>query len=266
MDLLMDPMMAPLLAHASDASAAPAGPARLHNLAPSLRAHLAGTPALSGIEAETLTLLTQGAETLRLERSAIVFQRGSVPGGLFVVLSGGVKLMSLGPDQRARVVELFQPGSIFGEIGVFTGAAYRTWTEATIPTRLVHLQRTQVLAAVDRDHRFAVRMLTAVSERTQRLIDSFACAAPNTAAVRVAAYLLELSDRAAPAGGTLVLPASKGTIASLLNLSQESLSRALRRMMDAGLLMVAGRRIQIRDRNGLARLMGARATETSTAG
>jgi len=241
---------ADLLPPAETAARPPAAPSTRP-----LRAALAGMPILKGIGKDTLTLLAGAAERVEFERGAPVFERGSSPSGLYFVVSGGVKLVALGPDSRTRVVELFEPGGMFGEIGVFTGAAYRTWTEAIDTSTLIHVRRKQVLAAVDADHRLATRMLVAVTARTQRLIDSISANGTIAADVRVAAYLLELADRAESADGPLVLPASKGTIASLLNLSQESLSRVFRRMKDAGLLMVAGRRIRIHDRQRLAELM-----------
>lgn len=222
---------------------------------PEIHLTLAEMPILQDINFDTIALLASGARRFELGRSEPVFERGSSPTGLYFVISGGVKLMTLGPDNRARVVELFQPCGMFGEIGVFTGAAYRTWTQTIAPSVLLEVSRERVLAAVDCDHKLAVRMLTAVTARTQRLIDGISCSSPSTAAVRVAAYILELADRSATPDGPIVLPASKGTIASLLNLSQESLSRVLRRMKDAGLLMVSGRRIRIRDRQGLSRIL-----------
>lgn len=227
---------------------APAAPRSMH-LA------LAEMPILRAVTKDTMAVLAGGAEQLDMERGATIFERDSKPTGLFFVLSGSVKLLSLGPDNRPRVVELFEPGNMFGEIGVFTGAAYRTWTQAITPTKLIHVSRNRVLAAVDQDHKLAIRMLTAVASRTQRLIDSISCTSPSAANVRVAAYLLELAQRSPRNDGHLILPAPKGTIASLLNLSQESLSRVLRRMMDAGLLRVAGRQIRIQDRQGLIQMM-----------
>jgi len=41
-----------------------------------------------------------------------------------------VRLMVSGPEGKDKVVELFEPGGMFGEIGVFTGECYRTWTQA----------------------------------------------------------------------------------------------------------------------------------------
>ncbi len=229
---------------------------------PATHRMLAEMPILRDIHFDTIALLAKGTRILELGRDARVFDRGSHPAGLYFVVSGGVKLMSLGPDKRARVVELFQPCGMFGEIGVFTGSAYRTWTQTIAPSTLLEVSRDCALAAVDYDHKLAVRMLTAVTMRTQQLIDSISCTSPSTAGVRVAAYLLELAERSGSPDGPVLLPASKGTIASLLNLSQESLSRVLRRMKDAGLLMVSGRRIRIHDRQGLTRMLCADAHDT----
>lgn len=220
-----------------------------------LQPALAEMPILRDVSSDAMALLVGGAERIHVERGATVFERDSQPTGLFLVVSGSVKLLSLGPNNRPRVVELFESGNMFGEIGVFTGAAYRTWTQAITPTELIHINRSRVLAAVDKDHHLALRMLTAVASRTQRLIDSISCTSPSAANVRVAAYLLELSERSSRPDGQVILPAPKGTIASLLNLSQESLSRVLRRMRDAGLLRVTGRRIRIQDREGLIHMM-----------
>lgn len=225
-------------------------------LAPrALHPDLAEMPILQGVSAEAMALLAGGAERLHIERGATVFERDSQPTGLFFVVTGSVKLLSLGPNSRPRVVELFDAGNMFGEIGVFTGAAYRTWTQAIIPTELIHISRNRVMAAVSQDHQLSLRMLTAVATRTQRLIDSISCTSPSAANVRVAAYLLELQERSSRGDDQVILPAPKGTIASLLNLSQESLSRVLRRMRDAGVLRVTGRRIRIQDREGLVSMI-----------
>jgi CRP-like cAMP-binding protein len=210
-----------------------------------LAALLATMPVLQDIYAGTLDSLAAGARLIEYEPGKPVFGRGSAPTGLFFVVDGSVKLVAQGADARSRVVELFERGRMFGEIGVFTGERYRTWTETVAQTTLLHVGKACVLDAVATDHALCQRMLRTVTARIQRLIDGIGVTSPTTADVRVAAYLLELAERAEPAAQWLTLPAPKGTIASLLNLNRESLSRALRRMIDAGLLRVAGRRIRI---------------------
>lgn len=222
-----------------------------------MRDLLSGIAVLDEVSGEALESMAAGATVRDCKAGAPVFGRGSQPDGLFFVLQGGVRLMAPVTDGRGRVVELFEPGQMFGEIGVFTGESYRTWTEAVMSSSLVHVSRDAVLVAVAVDHAFCRRLLNGLAMRVQRLIDGIGRASPGAADARVAAYLLELAEAGDPLARWLTLPAPKGTIASLLNLSQECFSRVLRRLRDSGVLCMCGRRISICDRDRLRALVGA---------
>lgn len=219
------------------------------------REALARMPILLGSAAVVLDELARGAEFVRLSSSSSVFERGSSPTGLFFVCSGAVRLMVSGPEGKGKVVELFESGGMFGEIGVFTGECYRTWTQAVGTVVLIHVPRERVLAAVALDNALSNRMLVAVCARIQRLVDAIGNTTGGPASVRVAAYLLEQLERGVRADGCIVLPAPKKTIASLLNLTPETLSRVLRTLVEDEVLAVSGRRIRVRNRAQLARLL-----------
>lgn len=212
-------------------------------------------PILREIDMRALDALASGASFVRFTSSASIFERNSVPTGIFFVCSGAVRLMSHCPEGRPKVVEIFEPGGMFGEIGVFTGRRYRTWTQAVGSTLLIHVPREQLLAAVALDNALCKRMLVAVCSRIQRLIDAISCTSGGTASVRVVSYLLDQFDRLDRPDAGIVLPAPKKTIASLLNLTPETFSRVLRNLVEDEILSVSGRRIRIRNRAQLARLL-----------
>ena len=223
----------------------------------SIRAALAGMPILRACEDAVLDVLEEGAQFVRFGSGASVFERGSMPTGLFFVHGGAVRLMSLCPEGRPKVVEIFEPGSMFGEIGVFTGQCYRTWTQAIGASVLIHVPRARMLEAVAMDNALSNRMLTAVCARIQRLVDAISSTASGTASLRVASYLLEQLERSPRTDACIVLPAPKKAIASLLNLTPETLSRVLRSMVEDGVLTVGGRRIHVRDRSLLAAMVSS---------
>ena len=223
----------------------------------SIRAALAGMPILRACEDAVLDVLEEGAQFVRFGSGASVFERGSMPTGLFFVHAGAVRLMSLCPEGRPKVVEIFEPGSMFGEIGVFTGQCYRTWTQAVGASVLIHVPRERMLEAVAMDNALSNRMLTAVCARIQRLVDAISSTASGTASLRVASYLLEQLERSPRTDACIVLPAPKKAIASLLNLTPETLSRVLRSMVEDGVLTVGGRRIHVRDRSLLAAMVSS---------
>ncbi|MDI3512946.1 MAG: family transcriptional regulator, dissimilatory nitrate respiration regulator [Rhodocyclaceae bacterium] len=223
----------------------------------SVREALATMPMLRGCTDPVLDVLEKGAQFVRLSSGASVFERGSVPSGLFFVRSGAVRLMSLCPEGRPKVVEIFEPGGMFGEIGVFTGQRYRTWTQAIGSAVLIQVSRERILEAVAMDTALSNRMLAAVCARIQRLIDAISSTASGTASVRVASYLLDQLERTTRGDACIVLPAPKKAIASLLNLTPETFSRVLRSLMEGGTLVVGGRRIHVRDRARLAGMVSA---------
>lgn len=223
----------------------------------SIRAALAGMPILRACEDAVLDVLEEGAQFVRFGSGASVFERGSMPTGLFFVHAGAVRLMSLCPEGRPKVVEIFEPGGMFGEIGVFTGHCYRTWTQAIGASVLIHVPRERMLEAVAMDNALSNRMLTAVCARIQRLVDAISSTASGTASLRVASYLLEQLERSPRTDACIVLPAPKKAIASLLNLTPETLSRVLRSMVEDGVLTVGGRRIHVRNRSLLAAMVSS---------
>jgi CRP-like cAMP-binding protein len=65
---------------------------------------------------------------------------------------------------------------------------------------------------------------------------------------RVIEFLLKHARQASHANGTeITLPASKGIVASRLNVTHEHFSRILRDLAEAGLIHVRGREIAIPD-------------------
>ncbi|TVO53261.1 Crp/Fnr family transcriptional regulator [Denitromonas halophila] len=216
---------------------------------------LRSMPLLKGLQARTLELLAQEATRLRYEREEIVFRRGSVPTGLFFVLEGSIKLLALEPDGREKVIELFTEKRFFGEIGVFRLSRYRAWTQAVRSTELLHVPSDALRQAVREDHELSLRMLSEVSGRVQALIESISQTAPLLAYKRVAAYLIEQDGIGDVQPGWVHLAAPKYTIASMLNMSSEALSRALRKLRDAGMIEGGGRTIRILDYKGLSALL-----------
>ena len=67
-------------------------------------------PILRGCEDQVLEVLARGAQFVRFASGASVFERGSMPTGLYFVHDGAVRLMSLCLEGRPKVVEIFEPG------------------------------------------------------------------------------------------------------------------------------------------------------------
>lgn len=221
---------------------------------PDIHKMLTRMPILGGLPPGSIDALAQDARLVRFSRGQTIFRRGTAPTGLYFVIGGAVKLLAQDADGREKVIELFGSGQMFGEIGVFMHSTYRAWAQAVDRCTLVHVDKRHVMAVIERDQDFSSRMLREVSSRVQKLIDAICTTSSRLGVTRVASYLIELSERGTE-HGTVLLPAPKRTVASLLSLTHESFSRIMRRLIDDGIIAVTGRSVQILDEARLRALL-----------
>jgi CRP-like cAMP-binding protein len=198
-------------------------------------------------------LLASGASLLALDRGQTIFRRGATPTGIYFVVVGAIKLIAPGADGRDKTIELFGPGQMFGEIGVFMDSTYRAWAQAVGRCTLIHVSRSHVMAAIEGDHELSTWMLREVSWRVQKLIDVICATSTHHGVIRVASYLLDLAE-ASPDPQQIELPAPKHTVASLLSLTHESFSRIMRKLSDESVIAMRGRTVRILDMAALRRL------------
>jgi CRP/FNR family transcriptional regulator, dissimilatory nitrate respiration regulator len=216
---------------------------------------LARLPMFSDIDADSLERLAAGCQLRRHERGDMIFRMGDACEAFQVVLTGQVKLFVLSPAGHEKVIELIGPGHSFAEALVFLGKPCLVNAQALTDSLLLAVGRAAVLAELERDPRFAMRMLAGLSRRLHGLVHDVQAYALQSGVQRVIGYLLrgrEVEDCATGEVVTVSLPVSKATVASRLSLTPEYFSRVLRELEDAGLLEVDRRDIRIPDPKRLA--------------
>lgn len=220
--------------------------------APAAFAAMWALPLIRHAQPVSLEVLGRAAQLVRLSKGHTIFRRGDLPNGLYYVVSGSVKLLAQAAGGRDKVIDIFGDGQLFGEIGLFMDGPYRSWAQTIGRCVLLYLPKGAVIEAIGNDLGLALHFLHEVSSRAQILIDALTAIVSRSASARVAAYLLDLSARSGGAERPrIILPATKNAIASLLSLSPEALSRALRRFHDDGLIEVNGRGIRVIDQRRL---------------
>ncbi|MEI6737807.1 MAG: Crp/Fnr family transcriptional regulator, partial [Pseudomonadota bacterium] len=130
---------------------------------------------------------------------------------------------------------------------------------------LLHVSKATVFAELEQNQGFARKLLTGLSRRLHGLIRDVESYSMRSGAERVIGFLMRIDssendeggeDREENAATTLVLPASKVTIASRLNLTPEHFSRILHDLTIAGLIEVRGKSIHVPDMQRLRDFQG----------
>lgn len=216
--------------------------------------YLAALPLFHDAGPAEIARIAEGCTVRRLARSQAVFRVGEPCEEFHVTVIGQVKLFAISPGGQEKVIEIIGPGGTFAEALMFTGRPYIVNAQAVTDALVLSVGKRAVLAEIERDPRFSLRMLAGISRRLHGLIRDVEDYTLCTGAQRIIGYLLrDVEDGAAHQGPVdVLLPVSKGTIASRLSLTAEYFSRVLHELESAGLITIDRRQIRIRDCQALA--------------
>ena len=217
--------------------------------------YLSVLPLFNEMSPTELERLALGCQLRRLARGDMVFHVGQPCEEFHVTVIGQVKLFAISPSGQEKVIELIGPGNSFAEALMFTGKPYIVNAQALTDTLLLTVKKEAVVGEIERDPRFAMRMLAGISRRLHGLVHDVEAYALHSGMQRVIGYLLRdqvVEDCATGEVVIVSLPVSKATIASRLSLTPEYFSRVLHELETAGLVRIDKRDVHILDPKRLA--------------
>ena len=208
---------------------------------------IANLPLFRELAAEELERIADHAKAVRVDKGAILFQRGQPSQGFYAVVFGQIKLSFISKAGNEKVVDLLGPGQSFGEAVMFMERPHVVTAQALADSMLLFIAKSAVFEELEKDPRFARRMIAGLSQRLHYLLEDLEGYSMRSGMQRVIGFLLR-EDAGSPLGDEpleVMLPAAKGVIASRLNLTQEHFSRILHDLAAKGLIEVRGRTIVV---------------------
>jgi len=218
-----------------------------------VQSFLANLPLFKEVNPDEVDRIAAGTQEVRIARGEILFRKGDPCEGFHVVIYGQIKLAFTSHSGAEKVVELMGTGQSFGEAVLFMEKPYPVYAQALADTMLLHIAKAVVFEEIERDPKFARRIIGGLSRRLHGLIADLESYSLLSGAQRVIGYLLRYEPESGASGESIkvTLPTSKGIIASRLNLTPEHFSRILHDLSDVGLIQVDGRSVTILNLEGL---------------
>jgi CRP-like cAMP-binding protein len=220
----------------------PAAPIRIQEF-------LKNVPLFRELTDAELDRIAAGTAQVRAPAGTILFRRGEPCAGFHVIVYGQVKLAFGAADGAEKVVEILGPGASFGEAVMFLEKPYVVFAETLADSLLLAIGKAGVFAELERNPRFARKMLGGLALRLHGLVHDLEAYTLRSGTQRVIGYLLrdysEVGEPRTPV--EVALATSKGVLASRLNITREHFSRILHDLSAAGLIEVHGRIIRILD-------------------
>lgn len=218
---------------------------------------LSTVPLFSGLGPEQLSRVARGTRQIQAGKGDFLFYKGDPCDGFHLIVAGQVKLLLTSSQGGEKVVEILGPGQTFGEALMFAEKDYIVAAQALSEATLLHFSRAVIFEELDRDPILRLRMLAGMSNRVHELICEVEALSFKTGTQRVIGYLLrELPERRETPEAAVMLPTTKGNIASRLNLTHEHFTRTLRSLSDLGLVVVKGSKVLIPDVSQLQGFQG----------
>jgi CRP/FNR family transcriptional regulator len=196
----------------------------------------------------------ESAVERRFPAGATLFRAGSAPTGIYIVLSGCVRVVR-SRDGRQYVVHTEGRGGTLAEVPFFAGGLLPATAVATEPTRCLVLHRDVLRAAMREDPDIAWLFLQRLSERVRELVERLDRASTQSVSARLAVYLLTRAR--STESGHFTLGLTQAALAEELGTVREVVVRALAQLREAGVIGTAGRgRYFVRDLPALAEMAG----------
>ena len=176
---------------------------------------------------------------------------------LYIVSSGQVKVVLIGEDGREVILSVLGDGDFFGEMALIDDEPRSAHVIAMKDSQLLVLRRDDFQAQLVAQPKIGLKLLRVLVQRLRRADEKIGGLVLLDVNGRVARLLLDLADEGG--GPRITRRLTHHTIAQMIGSSRETVSRAMRELVDRGLIEVTRREISIRDRDGLSALAGSRA-------
>jgi CRP-like cAMP-binding protein len=196
---------------------------------------LSHVPLFAQLPVEALRSLAERLRVRRYAKGDPIFYEGDPGLSLYVVHSGRVKLGLSSPEGREMIIDLLEPGDVFGELAVLDGEPRSTDAVATEPCELLMLDRDEFTRFLLERPSVAVQLLGILSRRLRRDTQLMQDAAFLDVPSRLARTILRLA-MASPGAAPVTPRLNQSDLAGLVGTTRETLNKWLGYYVDQGLI------------------------------
>ena len=218
------------------------------------RALLAQHFLLAKLEDSALDTLLAIASERRFTNGQVIFQKGEPGTSMMAVLSGRVRISAYSEDGREIILNMVEPGQLFGEIALLDGKERSADATAMGKTDLLILDRRDFLPFLEHKPKIAVQLIEVLCSRLRHTSEMVESIAFLDFGARLARLLVQLADNYGKEteGGLLIdLRISQADLGNLIASTRESVNRQLSAWTQEGVISIKQGKITLLDLESL---------------
>lgn len=198
----------------------------------------------------------EGGRRQRLRVGTVLFTEGDASNRVVLLVAGRAKVSTYSDSGNETVLGFRGPGEILGDLSALDGEDHLATVTVVEEGEALVVPAPRFIAALEEQPRLALALLRLVAARLRDADRKRAEYVALDVGGRVAHRLVELAEAYGHPvdGGTRIdLALSQRELAGWVGASREAVNKALAQLEDAGLLSREGRRLVVRDLEGLRR-------------
>lgn len=215
---------------------------------------LKATPLFAALDESEVSSLAERCGIRPYSAGEMLFSEGEPCKGLYIVVSGRVRIFKTALNGREHVLTVEGPGASVAELPVFDGGKYPASGAAMEKTEVLFISRSDLRAICLEKPEVSLKMLQVVGTRLRRLVGIIEELSFTTVRHRLISWLLRQAaaeGRASDRGVVISLNSSHQELAAQIGTVRELISRNLARLQAQSFIEMDGREITILDKEGL---------------
>lgn len=189
---------------------------------------LKSVPLFRELGAADLARLSRAASTIDLAAPTEIFCQGDLPDAVYAIVGGDgcVRIGAVDRQSKALMVEVFQAGDVFGEVGVIESKSRTASAVVEGRVRLLRIGAAAFRETLVNSPALGEALCRVLARRLRRTFELFQDATFESLEVRLARQILYLADVAGRAdrnGLRLVRRFRQGDLADLLGVTNRSI-------------------------------------------
>ncbi len=190
-------------------------------------------------------------------RNSVILFEDDPGDALYIVSTGQVKVVLIGEDGREVILSVLGEGDFFGEMSLIDDEPRSAHVIAMKDSNLLVLRRDDFQSQLEQHPKIALTLLRVLVQRLRRADEKIGGLVLLDVNGRVAQLLLDLAEESG--GPRITRKLTHHTIAQMIGSSRETVSRAMRELVEKGCIEVSRREITITQPEALRSMSGARA-------
>lgn len=214
-------------------------------------------PFFSELNTAELKEFIKASKLLNFKKGDIIFLEGEPYRGFYIVIKGAVRVYKSNPEGKELTLHIIEPFDSFAEIPLFISEAlgksnfYPANAQAIENSVLIFVPKDEFLKIIDKNPKISLKMLHGFAKKLMSLNQQIENLTLKGVAERLAEYIYnEYKNRGT---NEFKLNLSRVILATYLGTIPETISRALRKLQDCGLIQIYGKKIVINNPDELKR-------------